>query len=87
MKRKELTKTFMMISNGIKHGLHGLYKKYSSVVSVNPFKSKFTIVFVHHNFRLVVDEDDLMWFKILKKITSYIGKPVSSKFSFSNPWL
>ena len=32
MKRKELTKTLMMISNWIKpFGLHGLYKKFSVV--------------------------------------------------------
>ena len=33
------------------------------------------------SFHFVVDEDDLMWFKKLKKL-SCIGKPVSWTFSF-----
>ena len=37
MKLKELTKTFMMISNWKKpFGLHSLYKKYFSAVGVDP---------------------------------------------------
>ena len=36
MKQKELTKTFMMISHWKNSsGLHGLYKKYFSIVKVN----------------------------------------------------
>ena len=39
---------------------------------VNPFKPEFTIViFIHYKPRLVVDEDNLMWFKKLKKIAMY----------------
>ena len=66
MKRKELTKTFIMISNGKKRFSYGLCKKYFNALTMSSL-----ILHCHplqaanccRNSRLVVDEDDLMWVK------------------------
>ena len=64
----------------------GLYLE-KCIPFLNLFEPEFTIVAnCCRNSRLVVDEDDLMWFKNLRKLPR-IGKPVSWKFSFSNPLL
>ena len=53
----------------------------------NPYTPEFTIVHplqaanCCRNSRLVVDKDDLMWFKNYRKLLC-IGEPVSWKFSF-----
>ena len=82
MNQKELSKTFMMISNGKTLRSHGLYRR-----RVNPFKPEFTIViFIHYKPQiavaiLVVDEDDLQWVKDSRKLPR-IGNRFSWKFSF-----
>ena len=51
-----------------------------------PFKPEFTIVQAANrcrNSRLVVDEDDLMWFKTYRKLPC-IGKLVSWEFRYKN---
>ena len=82
MKQKELTTSFTMISNQKK--FFGLSVCIKIFERFNPLKPKFTIVISIHykaanfccNSRLVVDEDDLMWFKNSSKFPC-IGKPVS----------
>ena len=84
MKRKELTKTFMMIENWQQNVVHLRLTPILLITTIvvfnlfNPFKPDFTIViFLHYKLRidccrnisLVVDEDDLKCVK--KKIAMY----------------
>ena len=60
------------------------------IKSINPFKPGFTIViFIHYkpriaDSRLVVEEEDLMWFEKGRKLPC-IGKAVSWEFLFLKP--
>ena len=64
MKRKELTKTFMMISN-LKKKPIGLHVFYKNIQCFNPLKPEFAIViFIHSKPRIAAAILDLQWIKM-----------------------